>query len=480
MLCLERFFMMLRFSSILFVLATSVLAQIGPDIRFDPSQDSASWVSGTGKSTWSFFGDAKVSQSSLETRTGGLRIPGYAQPKGAFSVEAIFRADSTGSPQWNHLSDLVNSATWPISGVYAPEQGFAFRTGGGLWYPEMGAGAPLSEWSRRLSLNTFDVQNSSKLSRCLLDFSMAPTSQKVWFEVFSDRCVETGKWHHAVATWDGQNQAIYLDGENVTDPWRIHAPIDVPRLDSNVILNIGARAYASLDFRYLRGGIRKANILSGALSAEEVLYRYQAANQRPESGVCAAQYRITSPLSLQVLSREDSIQIRKRPGSLCSGSAFDTNWQASDSLEIELLDSNARTLEIVKTYAAKTAINRFTLLSTYEGAVQFRIRPKASASGALARAAAQPNNWSNGLPAVIAPRTSSIRSRSTALRHRSLASGRHLIGTTQPLQVLALDGRELSAKIVATDAGQEIELSKADPGLVLIKSKQGSLILINP
>jgi len=465
---------------LLSLLAAS-LASIGPSLVFDPSQDPAQQVSGNGSSAnWSFFGDARTASGSFETTKGGLAIPGFTQPSGPFSVEVVFRPDSYGDPAMNlHISDLANTATWTIQGNVKPEQGFAFRTGGGRWYPQLGAGAAINEWSRRLSLDYFDVSLSAKLSRCLLDFNMAPTNQSVWFEVFSDRCVELGKWHHAVATWDGQDQHIFLDGEDVTDPWRIHLPSDVPRLDAGVTLTIGARAQDSLDHRYLRGGINLVSIVPRSMTSEEVVSKYHSANLQAAPTACTPRYRIASPLSFQVISLQDTLRIRKSGGTLCSAD-FDTSWTTGDSIDLEILDTNALSLGSMRMRKATTAIEKIPGIASYTGPIQFRLRPAtAIASGPAARAAATAQ-WSNGAPAVLLPSTAGIHPRTRMWPLRQLSQRRYLLATTSAVKVTRLDGRESSVAVSSSEDGTIVDLSSCGQGAFVAKTSTGSAILLNP
>lgn len=465
---------------LLSLLAASI-ASIGPSFVFDPSQDPAQQVSGNGTiADWSFFGDARTASGSFETTKGGLTVPGYTQPDGPFSVEVVFRPDSYGDPAMDlHISDLANTATWVIRNNVKPVQGFTFRTGGGRWYPQLGAGAAINEWSRRLSLDYFDVSLSAKLSRCLLDFTMAPTNQSVWFEVFSDRCVELGKWHHAVATWDGKNQRIFLDGEDVTDPWRVHLPADVPRLDANVALTIGARAQDSLDYRYLRGGINVVSIVPRSMTSEEVVSKYHSANLQPAPTTCTPRYRITSPLSFQVVSLQDTLRIRKSGGTMCSAD-FDTAWASGDSVDLEVLDTNAFSLGSMRMRTATATLDRIPGISSYTGPLQFRLRPAATAvSGAAARAAATVP-WSNGAPAVLIANSAGIRRQDHSWPLRQVSRCRYLLGTTSAIKVTRLDGREASAAISMTNIGTLVDLSGCGRGTFVAKSKTGSAILLNP
>lgn len=457
------------------------LASIGPSLVYDPSQDPAQQVSGNGSSAnWSFFGDARITSGSFETTKGGLTIPGYTQPSGPFSVEVVFRPDSYGDPAMDlHLSDLTNTATWTIQGNVKPEQGFTFRTGGGRWYPQLGAGAAINEWSRRLSLDYFDVSLSAKLSRCLLDFTMAPTNQSVWFEIFSDRCVELGKWHHAVATWDGQNQHIFLDGEDVTDPWRIHLPSDVPRLDAGATLTVGARVQDSLDHRYLRGGINLVSIVPRSMTSEEVVFKYHSANLQAAPTACTPRYRIASPLSFQVISLQDTLRIRKSGGTLCS-TGFDTTWTTSDSVDLEVLDTNALSLGSMRLRNATTTIDRIPGIASYTGPLQFRLRPSATATSSTAARATSTSPWSNGAPAVLISSSASILPKEHTWPLRQVSQRRYLLGTTSAIKVTRLDGREASAAISRSEDGTVVDLSSCGRGTFVAKTSTGCAILLNP
>lgn len=452
------------------------LTSIGPALQFDPSAETDRIVTGQGtKATWHLFGDAKLTGEALETAKGGVRILNFVPSRTAFSIETIFRLDAYGTPEWNWLSDLVNTATWAIRDTIRPEQGFTLRIGGGYWYPELGSGAAVSEWSRRLALDYSSVHTSAKMSRCLLDFSMGPTHQKVWFEIFSDRCVEPGGWHHAVATWDGTRQRLFLDGEDVTDPWRIHRPDDVPRLDSGVVLNIGARALSSLDFRYLDGSIRLVSVLPKALGDSEVSVRYRTANLRPVPGTCAPTYRIASPLAFQGVGRSDVIDVRKLPGALCTN-GIDTTWNSADSIEIQAMDSTLNILSSLRIASSTVQLSHFEGLANYNGLLYFRLKPLAPA----ANAAGIVSEWSNILPSLHVASASSIKKAGIRLSTRTIGPRRYLLLGSSDAKIKDASGRTTASRIESQPGGILVDLSKNAPGLYMAISANGSSILVNP
>ena len=170
------------------------------------------------------------------------------------------------------MADILNTATWDNG----PSQGFAFRVGGSYLYPVLPRNAYQTEAEWLAAQGDYSHIDRGRMAECFATFSMAREDDwRSWKQVFTDRCIELGAWTHMVATWDGEDMRLFLDGIEATDPWRIDGKGKVPLLDSVVDAWVGARNAGAFDVRPFDGMLDFVKVEDKALSPEEIRQRFK-------------------------------------------------------------------------------------------------------------------------------------------------------------------------------------------------------------
>ncbi|MBQ6676801.1 MAG: S-layer homology domain-containing protein [Clostridia bacterium] len=155
----------------------------------------------------------------------------YEKIRFGFTYEAYFKAQSTEQAQF-----VMGSADSASSGL---------RIEGGKLYL----------WGNFRSIN-----NASMKERLI---ASAP--------------IEDGKWYHAVATYDGLEVRLYLNGEFV-DSGQVTGGLDQPAFDEASEFFIGDFAPLSGTVRYpFSGSVNLVRVYEGTMNADDVKEAYEAA-----------------------------------------------------------------------------------------------------------------------------------------------------------------------------------------------------------
>ena len=104
-------------------------------------------------------------------------------------------------------------------------------------------------------------------------------------DVLYDTSLSTNVWHHIVATNDGSNAKLYLNGIEVGSSDSSGVSIDV---SSSAIARIGARSHTSVT-NYFKGNMSEVVIYNKGLSASEVKTLYNGREPyNHKEGVCSS------------------------------------------------------------------------------------------------------------------------------------------------------------------------------------------------
>ena len=221
--------------------------------------------------------------------TGSVEIPNVAIPQGPFSIESRFYVRGYNETDPN-ISEVL-AAFDCGSGT----EGTDFRVGGGYNYALkiQDVYNNFSDWNRP---DDFEKTARAAVSKAVGEFALG-SGQGAWKEAFTDRCIETNKWMHMVATWDGTNMLLYLNGHNATDAWRTIGSALPAYIKSSRTVMIGAQTVDA--WRHINGMIKYVKIYSQAFSQCQVWqnYRQSLGNEQ-----CADFIKIESPLCGEVIS----------------------------------------------------------------------------------------------------------------------------------------------------------------------------------
>jgi hypothetical protein len=233
------------------------------------------------------------------------------------------------------------------------------------------------------------------MSVCFPTFVIArEDDQRLWKQVFADRCIEPNTWTHLVTVWDGTAMRLYLNGLDATDPWRITFPEARPYLDSVVDLFVGARNAGAWDMVPFDGVIDYVKMEDVALSPAQIIY--------PEAG--------------QISDGRLHIETKVFNHGACTDPDFIARFLAGDSVAIEIAKNpDFEPVAASARFASLSFdldIGDFASLAGYQGPVYWRVRlihPAAEHALAKAAATAAPApEWSLSRPIVLEPSATSV------------------------------------------------------------------------
>jgi hypothetical protein len=271
---------------------------------------------------------------SADFRGGALKRAGFRSPQGPFSVEALFRIRKFPPEDGRFTAELVNTATWDIGRT----QGFDTRVGGAYLYPVLPRSAYRTEAEWNKAQGGYSHINAGRMSVCFPTFVIArEDDQRLWKQVFADRCIEPNTWTHLVTVWDGTAMRLYLNGLDATDPWRITFPEARPYLDTVVDLFVGARNAGAWDMVPFDGVIDYVKMEDVALSPAQIHERYQATFvPGKRDSLCWGVVVPIYPEAGQISDGRLHIETKVFNHGACTDPDFIARFLAGDSVAIEI------------------------------------------------------------------------------------------------------------------------------------------------
>ena len=425
------------------------------------------------------------------TAGGVIRVPGFRHPKGPFSIEARFRLRSFGPENSRFIADILNTATWDNG----PSQGLTLRVGAGYLYPPLPRNAYRTEAEWLADQNTWSHIDRGRMSDCFAEFAMAQADDaRAWKQVITDRCIELNAWTHLVATWDGEDMRIFLNGTDATDPWRIQGKGHAPLLGSVVDAFVGARTTGSYDPRHLNGALDFVRVEDGVLSDAEIHKRYKE-TFKPEvrDSLCLGVIIPQFPVAGQVCDGKVDFEIKVINHGACTDPAFLASFLAGDSVEVEFAKNSSFTDVVLRVVVSTTAFRLepedLAKIGTYKGQIYWRVRLVHRKAAALAKSSAVATTASAATTASVAvtgewsPSRPMILNLSvpTSLADRSMRSRPVLLqgrsdlfvsddGTGSRPYLFDLAGNRQSARFERVPGGWRLEKSGyAATGLFLLQ-----------
>jgi Concanavalin A-like lectin/glucanases superfamily len=359
---------------------------------------------------------------SADFHGGALKRAGFRSPKGPFSVEAHFRIRTFPPESGRFTAELVNTATWDIGRT----QGFDTRVGGAYLYPVLPRTAYRTEAEWENAQGGYSHIDAGRMSACFPTFVMArEDDQRLWKQVFADRCIEPNAWTHLVTVWDGTAIRLYLNGLEATDPWRITFPGSRPYLDSVVDLFVGARNAGAWDMVPFDGIIDYVKIEDVALPPAEIHKRYQATFvPGKRDSLCWGVLVPVYPEAGQVCKGRLRIETKVFNHGACTDPDFLAGFLAGDSVAIEIAKNpDFDPVAAVARFASLSFdldLGDFPSLAGYQGSVYWRVRlihpggtpalaKRSAVAAAPASADAPAPEWSLSRPIVLEASATSIR-----------------------------------------------------------------------
>lgn len=355
---------------------------------------------------------------SADFHDGSVKRAGFRSPQGPFSVESRFRIRKFPPESGRFTAELVNTATWDIGRT----QGFDSRVGGAYLYPVLPRTAyrTQAEWDD--AQGGYSHIDAGRMSACFPTFVMArEDDQRLWKQVFADRCIEANAWTHLVTVWDGTDMHLYLNGLEATDPWRITFPEARPYLDSVVDLFVGARNAGAWDMVPFDGIIDYVKMEDVALTPAQVRERYQSTFvPGKRDSLCWGVLLPIYPEAGQVCKGKLRIETKVFNHGACTDPGFIAAFLAGDSVAIEIakypdfdpIAAGARFASL----SFDLDLGDFAALAGYQGPVYWRVRlihpgpVHALAKSAAAQSAAKTametsaevaSDWSPSRPVVL-------------------------------------------------------------------------------
>lgn len=394
--------------------------------------------------------------------TGRIQFPGFVQPKGSFSIETRFRIRDY-FPSDPFISDLVNTGSWDG----APPQGFVVRVGAGYFYPPLPRAAYSSDAEYNAAIALLSVGQRADLGRCLGDFAIASQSGS-WKEIITDRCVNRNRWIHLVATWDGANSRIYMDGWEVTDPWRFAGAGLSTKLDSTAAITVGARYLSDYDGRHLNGLMDYARVVDTVMSAREIRERYwQTLSTDERTGVCGT-WIPSSPAGGRFIQANGTFHMRSGDPDHCTG------WHKGDSIDVQFSRDAAFDTVFAAFPVADTVFkvdgSYLQGKKAFEGQTYWRTRAHSSGTLRKLAATAATADWSLPAPMVFSfqnsPTTLSSHSRQMIALNGNTFLSKQVYPT--PPALFGLDGKAVSAVFAACPGGWCLQNMQSTSGVLFL------------
>jgi hypothetical protein len=235
------------------------------------------------------------------------------------------------------------------------------------------------------------------LSKCIGEFVLG-VGEHIWKEVYTDRCIEIRTWTHMVATWDGQEMRLFLNGHEATDGWRTIG-IDEPAfIKDTSTLFFGAENLGGL--RHFNGKIDFLKIHDKVLTLPEIRENYGESRDKVDN-TCTYRIVITSPRAGEVISLSTKIGFTVVPDNGCTAATLPTIYAvelcSDPSFEANVVSLTTDALE--HTLAELLKDVEFTI----QGVVFVRIKAMSSPGGLSKKAMTLLPEQSAPIPAYLVP-----------------------------------------------------------------------------
>lgn len=450
---------------------------------FSATFDGANPFQSAAGSALSVQGDATVTNGILDLgNTGVVSLDGFAQPKGAFSVELRVKLSQYGPLSTRYISDFVNTATW---GSTTP-QGFTVRSGGGELYPVLAeeAYSDASGWAKGVSY--FGATERASISRCLGEFSIA-TGGRYWKEVYTDRCLELDKWLHLVVTYDGDEMRYFVDGHDATDGWRVQAADATPVMESSVRLHIGASTLSSWDSRHAFAKMDFVTIHDSALKASQVRARYRGTLESPLQDsvrpTCRRTVRMLSPAPGEALSANSRIKVKVEASPECADDTTSA-WGDQDTLEIQVSPTPDFSTKVeIQTKDTSVAVGEIDGVPVGEAYVRCRVKSKEQKQdakvGARASAIAASQPWEAARPTVVTGRVTGVSKLAGPRGMTWDGSQLKVISSKQP-KVFDLTGKVRSWNAKQVSGTWVLTPERSSRGTFIVSTPDGRTSIVLP
>ena len=204
--------------------------------------------------------------ASIDFNTNGLiEIPKFPFPKQAFSIECHFFLRQY-YPYDPYIAEILAAFDCNYNGNGVSE-GVDFRIGGGYNYPLRinDSYDSVSDWARPDYLTKMQ---RATMSTGIGEFGLGSGTYGAWKEIYTNRCIKTNVWTHFVATFDGTQMKVYLDGFDATDTWRTNGSGLSAFIKDTSTIFFGTENLNAL--RHFNGKIDFVKIYDKALSESEV------------------------------------------------------------------------------------------------------------------------------------------------------------------------------------------------------------------
>jgi|GEM_PF-3156193 len=229
-------------------------------------------------------------------KNGNIVMPSVNMPRGSFTIESRYFLNDY-NESYPNISDIA--ASFDQGSV---TKGFDFRVGGGNIYPLKLADV----YSNADDWDSPDYETKAAraaISKSVGEFSMGIGPSGLWKEIYTNRCIERNVWTHMVATWDGKDMQLYLNGHIATDPLRVIGKNELPFINETFPLTIGAENGGS--YRHFNGRISFVKIYDEALSPENVYKKYHESNDKSK---CVKFIKIDYPRCGEVISSKSKLK----------------------------------------------------------------------------------------------------------------------------------------------------------------------------
>lgn len=462
------------------LLPSGLQALTGPALEANFDQGSP-WSLTASDDTLIRVGDAVASEGMLSLGNAGLSVvEQYRQPQGPFSIEARFKLSSYAPVSTRWISDLVNTATWTSS----TSQGFTMRVGGGELYPVLPNTAYETAQGIGETYRTVDRTTSASLSRCIGEFNIS-SGGLYWKEVYTDVCVDLGRWIHMVAVYDGSDMRVFLDGKDATDGWRVQAQSAKPVLSQIAQLHLGARTEESYDSRHSNGRIDFVRIHDSALSTSAIRARFSTLSKDDSRSRCGRMPVIVSPAPGKTCDRDARVKVKLVPTPGCVDSEVSTPWKKGDVVRVRVKKgwSDSSPIEFPMTDSVGTfggLLPDGQIVPAGEALISVALDSLEPAVPYAARASAATLEFFEATPVVFGATTSARPLAGRATLATRWVDGQLVVGGSARPTVSTIDGSSVAWTVGQTRSGWTLTPETSPRGVHLVRSESGSAIIVVP
>jgi len=277
---------------------------------------------------------------------------------------------------------------------------------------------------------------------------------------------------------------LFLDGVDVTDPWRVQGMKAEPKLDPTAMLHIGASTLESFDSRHAFGKIDYVRIHDTAMSPSSIRASYLAKASDVPQARCGRRPVIVTPQTGKWSDGHSRIMVRLLPTPGCADTVAKP-WKKGDRIHIRIrrghgdvspidmvMDDSVATFDSLLDEGQNLPEGEVLVSAALDSAITSMVAGRALAEAAL--------DFGPSRPIVIGASVGVRRDgASSAVSHR-WNGGELQVFSSQKPTAMGLDGRIPDWTSRRIENGWSLEPRAGDKGVFLVKTSGRSFRILLP